>query len=606
MAAAAKAARRAHPQPSPPVRLAAFGLLLALLLALSLRITAESPSPGASLARRSVLSEIARDGWRQTLGRFFTARPMLGHHVREVPMPVGRPRQSCLSALDCSIEAAKQFQASAQVHFRRAKTCSSRLLKRDRSLRRAQRSLRRLKTISAQRHGYMTRKTEERMQRLQQSDEAWLRDADAKIEEARSTSLLLTFDLSSELNAMDKALITAMEQGVEAEARAQELQVRVQELETALRAAELRAEQASLLASTAQADYSAVLTSRDEASAEVDALRAETAAIMVQASLADAQRSEATAALKVEREARKSAEDAAESYRAELKAAADAHRMSQQELYEKHTAAVEGLQVKLQEAEVEVREQQRLRSEEQQELRAEKDTSQRLEQQLSQVEAARGEERRAFEASKQRLVELEQAQSAQQARTMERDDSSTPWNVPQVPMWPHQAVASLAVLLVCASVSAWSLAFGGAGVESLGTASECVEGGVQTEGPTAADVEKEWAEKMSEELKRADAFKEAWKREETNVREMQERIEGSESELKQSLLREKEGAAALQKQLQSLQLLLEAEQGHAEAVRKQVVAAKLELAAVAASRDAEIAKITKELEQAKGGGSKLR
>ena len=128
--------RRAMPRVRPAATAAT--LLLALVVGACARALSTDARPRSA---PSLLA--AARGLSQHLARAFSRAPggpFHQHEVRRIPAPRGQAALVCTTALDCSIAAAEQYQATGRAHAVKAKMCARTVLQQQRLLSRARRA----------------------------------------------------------------------------------------------------------------------------------------------------------------------------------------------------------------------------------------------------------------------------------------------------------------------------------------------------------------------------------------------------------------------------------------------------------------------------------
>jgi hypothetical protein len=527
---------------SPPLperaargRVMAAGLSLLFVLAIALVLPAQTLAAGPACAaatrarERTALffGEVGKHGWRHTLVKVLQG-PFLGTSVRDIPMPAGRTG-ACVSALDCSIEAAQQYKHLASTHAQRAVRLagSCRLLLR----RQAQRS-----------HFSLRRVVQKFEHRLHREGAELLQSANAKLDELRALSA--GPDFAAELSLIHNSLLRAAHEQHRAESRVQALERQL--VDEKLRAQTLR-EDAAQLARVAEGAEAKSAAAQHLAS-ELLALQATDAAASKSASdealqlastidelqqrvrQADEQLADAEKAVGIERVARKSAVDLVDQFKQRVEAKTReyeelnmllsgerlAHVSEVSHLREK----VEALMVHTKQAQVDALAQkqqvQLLRDQKEalaQQLDMQRKSTQEYEVKLASERGERTElqhvVRRLQVASgapptrpslscavaqcQHRLLLSEMLLEGTSAR---KDCEATGNSGSERHFMPHQAVAGLFMMVLTTSVSVASLVASRVLRHKEAARVLVAEGAIQTEGPTVENVQAEWRERV--------------------------------------------------------------------------------------------------------------
>ena len=432
---------------------------------------------GKLLQGRPLLGEMAEHGWRQTLVKVLQ-RPLLGIRVRDIPLPAGRTGE-CVLALDCSIEAAQQYKLLASTHARRAAHIagSCRLLLR----RQAQRG-----------HFSLRRVMQDLEHRLHREGAELLQSANAKLDELRALSA--GPDFAAELSLIHNSLLRAAHDQHRAESRAQALERQLDDEK--LRAQTLRDEAARLarLAEGAEAKSAAAqrlasellaLQAADAAASKSETDQAQQLAetideLQQRVRQADEQLVDAEKAVGLERVARKSAVDLVDQLNSrveaktkefeELNTLLSAERLGHAAQVRNLREQVEALIVHNKQAQVDALVQK-------QPVQFVRDQKEALAELLDMQ----------CQHSQPLYDMLLQGTSAR--KHGEAAGSSTS----ERRSMPHQAVASICMMVLTTSVSVASLVASRMMRHKEAARVLVAEGAIQTEGPT---VEAEWRERV--------------------------------------------------------------------------------------------------------------
>jgi len=513
-----------HAPPAPPAlpraaaargRVLAAGLSALLLLAVALLLPcAHGASGGGSalhdprpaLPRRAalLLGEFRALGWRGALARVSAAvlqgRPMLGRRVRDVPLfPAGRTGE-CVSALDCTIEAAQQYKLLASQHARRAAHLAGACHRHQRQVR----GLRAARRRDARRRSGVLRAARDIELRMRHEGAEWMRNAEGKLEELRALSEGPDFAVM--LAHMDEALL-----------REEKLQEETARLALRAEDAEAKAAAAQRLADELHAQHAVDEAARASAAEEAQRLSASMAQLRQTVLRTEEQLAEVQEALNAERVARKSAVDLVDQLQqvkqdderesAELRALLAAERQN----VETGGREAHALREQMDALSAQLQQERSVRAAA--EARVEKllDSERRTEQQYEHQLASE----RALTVQLQDAVARLQAASAAAVIPPSQPsgaglcgrgqplcdmlvEGTSAWEdeVEKRHFLPHQAVASLLIMVLSTGVSLASLV---ASRMLTRKPSDCVlvaEGAMQTDGPTVEDVEATWRQKV--------------------------------------------------------------------------------------------------------------